>query len=156
MEKVRFLLATVGSVCFPPQQWSRSCLTLLIATRMGAIIWRQWHAVPHLIIPLQKGGFIRLAKCLLTCTRGCLLTLTQVFSGGLTAEKSAGSAKELSKWSSTLQHLLITSTRDIASRVNLVGSFTPSYLKAGCFRRYRGWIPLQHTIYSVTELWRQF
>ena len=61
-------------------------------------------------------------------------TLTQVFSGGLTAEKSAGSTKDLSKLSSTLHHLLTTSERAIASGESLVGSCVPSYLKVGCFR----------------------
>ena len=87
-----------------------------------------------------KRGFIRISKGLPTSTQQCFLTLTQVFSGGLTAEKSAGNPKALLKWSSTLQHLLTTSARDVASGVSLVGSFTPSYMKAGCFRRYRGWI----------------
>ena len=87
-----------------------------------------------------KRGFIRISKGLPTSTQQCFLTLTQVFSGGLTAEKSAGNTKALSKWSSTLQHLLTTSARDIASGVSLVGSFTPSYMKVGCFRHCRDWI----------------
>ena len=62
-------------------------------------------------------------------------TLTQVFSGGLTAEKSVGSTKDLSKLSCTLQHLLITSECAIVSGESLVVSLVPSYLKAGCFRR---------------------
>ena len=67
-------------------------------------------------------------------------TLTQVFSGGLTTEKSDGSIKDLLKLSSTLQHLLITPEWAIASGESLVGYLVPSYLKAGCFRYWRGWI----------------
>ena len=63
---------------------------------------------------------------------------TQTFSGGLCAEKSFGSVKDLSKLSSTLQHLLITSDWAIGSGDILVGSFVPSYLKAGCCRSWRG------------------
>ena len=75
-----------------------------------------------------------------TSTRKCLLTLTEEFSGELPAQKSAGRVKDSSKLSSTLQHLLTTSERDIGSEVNLVGSFTPSYLKARCFRYCKGCI----------------
>ena len=74
-------------------------------------------------------------KGFLASTRQYFLTLTQVFSGRLIAEKSAGSTNDLSKSSSTLQHPLTTSERDIASGESLVGSLIPSYLKAGCFRR---------------------
>ena len=62
---------------------------------------------------------------------------THAFSGGLFAKKSVGSFKDLSKLSSTLQHLLTTS--DWAIGDILVGSCAPSYLKAGCFRCWRGW-----------------
>ena len=132
MEK-SFLLATIGSVCFSLEQRSWSRFMLPITTKMGGTIRRRWHAVPCLIILLQKRRFTIIANGLLTSTQRCLLILTQVFSGGLTTEKSAGSTKELSNWSSTLQHHLTISARDIASRVNLVGSFMPSYRKAGCF-----------------------
>ena len=138
MKKIRFLLATVEAICFPLQQRSRSCFMLLIVNRMGGIFCRGRHAVPCLIILLQKRKFIRTPESSSSSTRQCFLILTKDFSGGLTAEKSAGSTKEMSKWSSTLQHLLTTSAGDIASGVNLVGSFTPSYLKTGCFRRCRG------------------
>ena len=65
-------------------------------------------------------------------------TRTQAFSGGFCAEKSVGSIKDLSKLSSTLHHLLITSDWAISSGDILVGSCVPSYLKAGCFRSWRG------------------
>ena len=71
----------------------------------------------------------KIKKYLSTSTRQCFSTLTQVFSGGLTAEKSAGSTKDVSKLSSTLQHLLTTSERAIASGESMVGSCVPSYLK---------------------------
>ena len=63
---------------------------------------------------------------------------TQAFSGGFCAEKSVGSVKDLSKLSSTLQHLFITSDWAIGSGDILVGSCVPSYLKARCFRSWRG------------------
>ena len=63
---------------------------------------------------------------------------TQAFSGGFCAEKSVGSVKDLSKLSSTLQHLFITSDWAIGSEDILVGSCVPLYLKAGCFRSWRG------------------
>ena len=66
-------------------------------------------------------------------------THTHAFSGGFCAQKSDGSAKDLSKLSSTLQHLLTTSDWAIGSGDILVGSCVPSYLKAGCFRSWRGW-----------------
>ena len=44
-----------------------------------------------------------------TSTRQRDSKLTQVFSGGLTAEKSVGSFRDLSKLSSNLQHLLMAS-----------------------------------------------
>ena len=65
---------------------------------------------------------------------------TQAFSGGFCAEKSVGSVKDLSKLSSTLQHLFITSDWAIGSEDILVGSCVPSYLKAGFFRNWRGYI----------------
>ena len=65
---------------------------------------------------------------------------TQAFSGGFCAEKSVGSVKDLSKLSSTLQHLFITSDWAIDAEDILVGSCVPSYLKAGCFRNWRGCI----------------
>ena len=67
-------------------------------------------------------------------------TRTQAFSGGFCAEKSVGIVKDLSKLSTTLQHLLITSDWAIGSGDILVGSFVPSYRKAGCCRCWRGWI----------------
>ena len=63
---------------------------------------------------------------------------TQAFSGRFRAEKSVGSVKDLSKLSSTLQHLFITSDYTNSSDDILVGSCVPSYLKAGCFRSWRG------------------
>ena len=68
-------------------------------------------------------------------------TRTQAFSGGFCAEKSVRSVKNLSKLLSTLQHLLTTSDWAIGSGDILVGSCVPSYLKAGCFRSWRGWTP---------------
>ena len=65
-------------------------------------------------------------------------TRTQAFSGGFCAQKRIGSVKDLSKLSSTLQHFLTTSDWDIASGDILVGSCIPSYLKARCFRSWRG------------------
>ena len=64
---------------------------------------------------------------------------THAFLGGLFAQKSVGSFKDLSKLSSTLQHLLTTSDWAIGSGDILVGSCVPSYLKAGCFQSWRGW-----------------
>ena len=71
-------------------------------------------------------------------------TRTQAFSGGFCAERSVGSLKDLSKLSSTLQHLFITSDWAIGSGDILVGSCVPSYLKAGCFHSWRGcvWRPI--------------
>ena len=65
-------------------------------------------------------------------------TRTQAFSGGFCAEKSVESVKDLSKLSSTLLHLFTTSDWAIGSEDILVGSSMPSYLKAGCFRSWRG------------------
>ena len=79
-------------------------------------------------------------KTLITSTRRCFSTLTHAFSGGFLAQKSIGSFKDLSKLSSTLQHLLITSECTIGSGDILVASFIPSYLKDGCCRCCRGWI----------------
>ena len=79
-------------------------------------------------------------KTLITSTRRCFSTLTHAFSGGFLAQKSIGSFKDLSKLSSTLQHLLITSECAIGSGDILVASSIPSYLKDGCCRRCRGWI----------------
>ena len=92
-------------------------------------------AVPCFIIILQKSGFIRISKGF-SCKYSKILT--QEFSGGFPAQKSAGSIKDSSKLLSSLQHLLTTSERAIDSGENLVGSFLPSYLKAGCFRCCRG------------------
>ena len=69
-----------------------------------------------------------------------LKTHTHAFSGGFCAQKSVGSLKDLSKLSSTLQHLLTTSDWAIGSGDILVESCVPSYLKAGCFRRWSGCI----------------
>jgi len=82
-----------------------------------------------------KSGFIRISKGF-SCKYSKMLT--QEFSGGFPAQKSAGSIKDSSKLLSSLQHLLTTSERAIDSGENLVGSFLPSYLKAGCFRCCRG------------------
>ena len=62
-------------------------------------------------------------KTLTTSTRRCFSTLTYAFSGGFLAQKSTGSFKHLSKLSSTLQHLLITSDWAIGSGDILVASF---------------------------------
>ena len=107
---------------------------------MGGIFWRRRHAVPRLIIFLIREDLLEGHKGLPTSTRQRIRTLTQVFLSGLTAKKSAGSTKDLWKSSSTLQHLLTTLEWAIASGESLVGSFVPSYLKAGCFRCWRGWI----------------
>ena len=63
---------------------------------------------------------------------------THAFSGGFCAQESVGSIKDLSKLSSTLQHLLTTSDWAIGSGDILVESCVPSYLKAGCFRSWSG------------------
>ena len=68
-----------------------------------------------------------------------LTTSTHAFSRGFCAQKSVGSFKYMSKLSSTLQHLLSTSDWAMGSGDILVGSCMPSYLKAGCFRSWRGW-----------------
>ena len=92
--------------------------------------------------------------------------LTQEFSGIIFAQKSAGRVKDSSKLSSTLQHLLTTSEPAIVSRVNLVGSFVPSYLKAGCFRCCKGcirrltkenttWFPVIPFFFSVARASRR-
>ena len=65
---------------------------------------------------------------------------TQAFSRGFCAEKSVGSVKDLSKLSSTLQHLFIISDWAIGSGDILVGSCVPSYLKTGYFRSWRGYV----------------
>jgi len=78
-------------------------------------------------------------------------TCTQAFSGGFCAQKRIGSVKDLLKLSSTLQHLLITSDWDIGSGDIRVGSCLPSYLKAGCFRSWRGctrWLTNEKTTWS--------
>ena len=64
---------------------------------------------------------------------------TPAFSGGFCAQKNVGSIKDLSKLSSTLQHLLTTSDWAIGSGDILVGSCVPPYMKARCFRCWRGW-----------------
>ena len=145
----------------PLQQGSRSCLSFFAFIRKSNIsrTWR--HAVPCLIILLQKWqGFVRWLKTSSTSTRQYFSALTLVFSGGLAAQKSAGSFKDLSKLSSTLQHHLIPSEWAIASGDSLVGSFVPSYLKAECFRCWRGWIrrlTKENTTWSpVTPLFFQF
>ena len=79
-------------------------------------------------------------KTLITSTRRCFSTLTHEFYGGFLAQKSIGSFNDLSKLSSTLQHLLITSDSAIGSGDILVASSNPSYLKDGCCRCSRGWI----------------
>ena len=79
-------------------------------------------------------------KILITSTRRCFSTLTHEFYGGFLAQKSIGSFNDLSKLSSTLQHLLITSDSAIGSGDILVASSNPSYLKDGCCRCCRGWI----------------
>ena len=125
---------------FPLQQSSRSCLSLFAFIRSNISRSRR-HAIPGLIILLQKRqGLVRRLQTLFKSTRQYFSALTLVFSGGLAAQKSTGSFKDLSKLSSTLQHLLVTSDWAIASGDILVGSFVPSYLKAGCFRCWRGWI----------------
>ena len=65
---------------------------------------------------------------------------TQAFSGGFCDEKSVGSVKDLSKLSSTFQNLFITSDWANGSEDILVGSCVSSYLKARCFRSWRGCI----------------
>jgi len=92
-------------------------------------------------------------------------TRTQAFSGGFCAQKRIGSVKDLSKLSSTLQHLLITSDWDIGSGDIRVGSCLPSYLKAGCFRSWRcctrrltnektTWSPVTPLFLTVAITWR--
>ena len=146
---------------FPLQHSSRSCLSLLAIIRRSSIYWGWRHIVPCLIIFLQKRQeFVRRSKTLSTSTWQHFSTLTLVFSGGLAGQKSAGSFKDLSKLSSTLQHLLIASEWAIASGDSLVGSFVPSYLMAGCFRCWRGWtrrLAKEKTTWSpVTPLFFQF
>ena len=64
-------------------------------------------------------------------------------------------SKDLSKLSSTLQHLFITSDWAIGSGAILVGSCVPSYLKTGCFRSWRGCVRRlinEKTIWSPVTL----
>ena len=143
---------------FPLQHSSSSCLPLFAIIRRSSIYWSRRHTIPCLIIFLQKRQkFVRRSKTLSTCTRQCFSTLTLVFSGGLAAQKSAGSFKDLSKLSSTLQHHLIPSEWAIASGDSLVGSFVPSYLKAGCFWCWSGriWRLTKEKIMQVTPLFFQ-
>ena len=57
---IRFLLATVETVYFPQQQSSRSCLPLFAIIRRSSISRRWRHAIPCLIILLQrKQWFVR-------------------------------------------------------------------------------------------------
>ena len=126
-------------VYFPLQQSSKSCLPPPAIIRRSSIFWKWWHAIPCLVIFLHMmQEFIKRLKTLSTSTRqhssNSYLDLFRA------AEKSADSFRDLSKLSSTLQHLLTASEWAIASGESLVGSFVPSYRKAGCFRCWRGWI----------------
>ena len=123
-----------------PQQRSRSCFPFLSAIR-SSIYRRRRHTVPWLIILLQNKQKVHqgINKFNFKYSAVFPKTHTHAFSGGFFSQKSIGSFRDLSKISSTLQHLLITSDWAIGSRDILVGSCVPSYLKAGCFQSWWGW-----------------
>ena len=138
LKSIRYLLASIETRNLSLQQSSRSYFSLFAF--ISSIYWSWRHTIPCLIIFLwNKEAFVRRSNFLTTSTRQCFPTLTHAFSGGFFALKSVGSFKDLSKLSSTLQHLLTASDWAIGSGDIVAGSCVPSYRKAGCCRCWWGW-----------------
>jgi len=137
-KNIRFLLASIETRNLSLQQRSWSCFPLFAIIR-GSISGSWRHTIPRLVIFLRKKQrSIRRLRTLSRSTRQYFPILTQAFSGGFFAQKSVGNFKDLSKLSSTLQHLMIASDSAIGSGDILVASEVPSYRKAGCCRCWRG------------------